>query len=63
MKAKRPRSRAANEPRRRAIKTDVDSEGQEVIAAEARRQSMAASSVTTKDERFWLRELDGAGWK
>lgn len=33
------------------------------LAAEARRQSLLASAVTTEVEKFWQDEADEAGWR
>ena len=35
----------------------------EALAAEARRQSLLASAVTTEEEKFWQDQSDDGGWK
>ena len=46
----------------RALEAYLDQAGTEALAAEARRQSVAASAVTTKDELFWRNQADTRGW-
>jgi len=46
----------------RALEAYLDQAGADALAAEARRQSLAASGVTTKDEEFWQKQGDTAGW-
>jgi predicted DNA-binding protein len=46
----------------RALEAYLDQAGADALAAEARRQSLAASAVTTKDEQFWQKQADTAGW-
>ncbi len=46
----------------RALEEYLNKLGGEALAAEARRQSLVASGVTTKDEEFWQKQSDTAGW-
>jgi predicted DNA-binding protein len=46
----------------RALEEYLNKAGGEALVAEARRQSLAASGVTTKDEEFWQKQGDTAGW-
>jgi predicted DNA-binding protein len=46
----------------RALEEYLNKAGGEALTAEARRQSLAASGVTTKDEEFWQKQGDIAGW-
>jgi predicted DNA-binding protein len=46
----------------RALEEYLKKVGGEALAAEARRQSLAASGVTTKEEEFWQKQGDTAGW-
>ena len=46
----------------RALEAYLDQAGADALADEARRQSLAASAVTTKDERFWRKQADTRGW-
>ncbi len=47
----------------RALEDYLDKVGHDALAAEARRQSLVASSVVTEDEKFWRKRADRAGWK
>jgi len=46
----------------RALEEYLNKAGGEALAAEAQRQSLTASGVTTKDEEFWQKQGDAAGW-
>lgn len=46
----------------RALEEYLNKAGGEALAAEAQRQSLTASGVTTKDEEFWQKQGDTAGW-
>jgi predicted DNA-binding protein len=46
----------------RALEEYLNKVGREALAAEARRQSLAASGVTTKDEEFWQKQADTTSW-
>jgi len=47
----------------RALEDYLDRVGYDVLAAEARRQSLLASGMVTKDEAFWRKRADAAGCK
>jgi predicted DNA-binding protein len=46
----------------RALEEYLNRAGGEALAVEARRQLVAASGATTKDEEFWQEEGDITGW-
>lgn len=46
----------------RALEAYLDQAGTDALAAEARRQSLAASGRTTKDEQFWQKQADTRSW-
>ena len=47
----------------RALEEYLNREDGEALSAEARRQSLLASSTKTEDERFWETHADTTGWK
>lgn len=47
----------------RALEEYLEKAGGDALAAEARRQSLVASGVITKDEEFWSKQADATGWK
>jgi predicted DNA-binding protein len=46
----------------RALEEYLNRAGRDALAVEARRQSLAASGVTTRDEEFWEKQSDSTGW-
>ena len=46
----------------RALEEYLNKAGVEGLEAEARRQSLAASGVSTKDEAFWQKQADTTDW-
>ena len=46
----------------RALEEYLNRAGRDALAVEARRQSLAASVVTTRDEEFWEKQGDSTGW-
>ncbi len=47
----------------RALEQYLNKTGREALAAEARRQSLVASGVTTEDEAFWQKQADTTDWR
>jgi predicted DNA-binding protein len=47
----------------RALEDYLDRMGQDALAVEAKRQSIVASGVITKDEKSWQKRADSTGWK
>ena len=47
----------------RALEEYLAKTHREALAAEARRQSILASAVTTPDAEFWQAQADTRGWR
>ena len=47
----------------RALEEYLEKTNGEALAAEARRQSLLASAVTTEEEGFWQDQGDDGGWR
>ena len=48
---------------REALAEHLDRAGRQALTAEARRQSLLASSVVTQEEVFWENDVSSAGWR
>ena len=47
----------------RALEEYLARHHRDALAAEARRESLLASSVITEDEEFWGQQAEGGGWR
>ena len=47
----------------RALEEYLERTRREALAAEARRQSLLASAITTEEEEFWQEQADSRGWR
>lgn len=47
----------------RALEEYLAKTGQDALAAEAKKQSLLASSAITEDEKFWQKRADASAWK